>query len=400
MPEFSYIARDNAGQKVTGTVSADGRREALALLAARALFPIDVTTDEPVVENRRVRRVPAQLMATTYGQLADLLVSGVPLLRSVSVLREQTSHAGLKHILGQVHKHVEDGSTLAEAMGQFQNIFGGMAVSMVRAGSEGGFLEEALLRVAQFTETQEDLKKRTLGAIIYPAILTVVIVTVVTILVVFFVPMFDDLFDNLRERGELPWLTDWLLWTSKHVGGNFVWIVLAIGGGGYAAWRWLRTEAGRLWWDRMRLKVPMAGGIYRSLAVSRFCRVLGTMLRNGVPIIRSLEISSDATGNRVLSAAIQEATENISAGQSLAEPLGESGQFPAMVVEMIAVAEQANNLENVLISVADGLDRRTWRRLDLAVRMLEPMLLVVLATVVMAVVIALLLPLLRMAGSV
>ena len=131
-----------------------------------------------------------------------------------------------------------------------------------------------------------------------------------------------------------------------------------------------------MWRDRLKFNLPLVGPIFLNLAVARFCRVLGTLLRNGVPILRSLEISRDATGNRVLGEAIGEATENISAGQSLADPLGASGHFPPAVVEMIAVAEQANNLENVLLDVADSLEKRTWRQLDLAVRLIEPMLLV------------------------
>jgi type II secretory pathway component PulF len=162
----------------------------------------------------------------------------------------------------------------------------------------------------------------------------------------------------------------------------------------------LRTDDGRMLLDRLRLKVPVVSGIYLSMAVSRFCRVLGTLLTGGVPIVRSLEISADSTGNRVLSTAVREAAENISAGESLASPLAASGQFPADVVEMIAVGEQSNNLETVLPHIADTLERDTWRRLDLFVRLLEPLMLVLLAGVVLLVVIALLVPVLKMSTTV
>jgi len=396
MPEFSYIARDHAGAKVSGSVSADGRHEAMVALASRSLFPIEVNIDSPVIEDKRVGRVPAQLMATTYGQMADLLQSGVPLLRALEVIQRQTSHARLSHVLGQIHRQVEDGATLAEAMARFDRVFSEMAVSMVRAGGEGGFLEEALSRVAEFTEAQEDLKRRTIGAVIYPAVLATVGFAVVTVLIVVFVPKFDDLFARLRERGELPFLTDMLLGLSSQL-WRWGWAaaVAVVVGVWYLRW-WLRTPSGRHSWDRVRLRLPIVGVIFLNLAVARFCRVLGTLLRNGVPILRSLEISSDATANTVLAAAIQDATENISAGQPLADPLATSGRFPPTVIEMIAVAEQANNLENVLLDIADALERRTWRRLDLAVRMIEPVLLAILASAVLVVVIALLLPLLRM----
>lgn len=401
MPDFRYTARDHAGARLTGTITAASRSEAAAALAGRSIFPLEVEDAKGGVEVERVHRVPAALLATTYGQLADLLRSGVPLLRAIIVVENQSSHPGLKAILGEIHRRVEDGATLADAMGRFQDVLGEMAVSMVRAGGEGGFLEEALSRVAQFTETQDDLKKRTMGAIAYPAFLAVVGTIIVIVLVVFFVPKFGELFQRLREKNELPFVTEALLAVSDWM--RSIWGVLLLGSlVGLGAWLryWMRTDAGRWWGDRVRLRLPMVGPVFLGLAVARFCRVLGTLLHNGVPILRSLQISRDATGNRVLAAAIGEATENISAGQSLAGPLGASGQFPPVVVEMIAVAEQANNLENVLLTVADSLERRTWRRLDLTVRLIEPIMLLILAGIILVLVVALLLPVLKMSTTV
>jgi type II secretory pathway component PulF len=214
------------------------------------------------------------------------------------------------------------------------------------------------------------------------------------------VPSFEGLFTNLRERGELPAITDMLLSLSNILRTYGIFVVAAIVIAVMIIRSRLQTEEGRVWLDRWRLKVPMAGGIYLSLAVSRFCRVLGTLLNGGVPIVRSLEISADSTGNRVLSDAIRGAAENISAGESLAAPLAASGRFPADVVEMIAVGEQSNNLETVLPHIADTLERDTWRRLDLLVRLLEPLMLLILAAVVLAVVIALLVPVLKMSMTV
>lgn len=400
MAEFRYVARNQAGLEQTGTLTAASRHEAVAMLTGQSMFPLKVEDATPTVEFQRVRRVPAPLLAATYSQLADLLKSGVPLLRSLNVIQNQTSHAGLKAIMGEITRRVEDGSTLADAMTRFQPVLGEMAVSMIRAGGEGGFLEEALSRVAQFTETQDDLKKRTMGAVAYPTFLAVVGTIIVIVLVVFFVPKFNELFSRLRETGDLPTVTDWLLALSDFLRKWGVFMLAALLAGFWWLRHWLHTEAGRWWRDRITLKLPMAGSVFLGLAVARFCRVLGTLLHNGVPILRSLQISRDATGNRVLAAAIGEATENISAGQPLAGPLGASGQFPPVVVEMIAVAEQANNLENVLLSIADSLERTTWRRLDLTVRLLEPIMLLMLAGVILVLVIALLLPVLKMSTTV
>ncbi len=401
MPEFAYTARDNTGRKVSGTISAGSRREVVASLGQQSLFPVDVKEAQGsgMARMRRGRKIKAQLMATIYAQLADLLRSGVPLLRSLEVIKNQTSHAGLAEVLEEVHSAVEEGTSLGDAMQAHPRAFGEMAISMVRAGGEGGFLEDALARVAIFTEQQQDLKNRTAGALAYPAFLAIVGVSVVTVLIIFFVPKFEGLFARLRDRGELPALTEWLLGVSHTVGrwGWLIAIVLVVFG--IFIRNKLSTEEGRVWGDRLKLRIPLGGSIFQNLAVARFCRVLGTLLHNGVPILRSLEISSAAAGNRILGAAINEAAENISAGQSLAKPLGASGYFPSEVVEMIAVAEESNTLEGVLTSIAESLERRTFRRLDLMVRLLEPVMLLLLAGIVLVVVVALLMPVLKMSTS-
>jgi len=401
MPEFAYIARDLTGKRVEGTLAAGSEREAVATLSGKDLFPLKVTSaDGRATGPRRSPRVKARVMASTYGQLAALIGSGVPLLRSLDLLREQTPHKNLAVVLEDVHSRVQEGATLGDAMARHPRAFGELATSIVRAGGEGGFLEEALDRLAKFTEQQDELKSRVVGALAYPAILLILGTSVVNVLIIFFVPKFETLFQRLRDRGELPAVTDWLLWLSHTMQSYGIFILLALFLAGWYIRKKAQTEEGRVMLDRVRLKVPVVSGIYLSMAVSRFCRVLGTLLGGGVPIVRSLEISADSTGNRVLSAAIRDAAENISAGQSLAAPLGTSGQFPADVVEMIAVGEQSNNLEKVLPHIADTLERDTWRRLDLFVRLLEPLMLLVLAGVVLVVVIALLVPVLKMSSTV
>lgn len=400
MPDFAYTARDLTGRQVTGTLSAGSKHEALAALGQQALFPVKVEAAKAAGLNWRAKRVKPQLMATTYGQLADLLRSGVPLLKSLDVLRRQASNAALIEVLERLHSGIEEGGTLAECMAAHPKVFSQMAVSMLRAGGEGGFLEEALERVAEFTEKQEDMKSRVIGAVAYPAFLAVVGTSVVLVLLIFFVPKFDGLFARLRARGELPVLTDWLLTTSATLQHWWLAILAVLTVlGAFVRFR-LGTDAGRLWRDRATLRLPLAGKVFLELAVARFCRVLGTLLRNGVPILRSLEIASDGTGNRVLGAAIQEAAENISAGQSLAQPLAACGHFPQSVVEMIAVAEESNTLDRVLINVADGLERRTWRQLELLVRLLEPVMLLALALVVLMLAVALLLPVIKMSTAI
>ncbi len=403
MPDFAYIARDAGGNRIAGVISAQTERDAVTALSGKSLFPVQVAVAKESAQSAgelfRRRRINGQLMAATYGQLAGLLRSGVPLLRSLEVIKDQTSNATLADVLTDVYARVEDGSTLGDAMARHK-AFSEMAVSMVRAGGEGGFLEDALDRVAVFTETQEDLKARTIGALAYPIFLAVVGTLVVGGLLVFFVPSFEEMFANLREQGELPAVTEGLLWFSESLKSYGLFLVIALVLLYFIFRSRIQTDQGRRWRDRWLLKLPVVGSVFQNLAVARFCRVLGTLLGNGVGILKSLEISRQAAGNWVLSDAIGAAAENISAGESLAKPLAECGHFPPTVVEMIAVAEESNSLDTVLVQVADGLDRSTQRRLDLAVRLLEPIMLLILAGVVLLVVSGLLLPVLKMSSTV
>lgn len=401
MPEFAYVARDMTGRRVTGTLSAGTEREASAELAGKSLFPIEVKQSARAAAGLGFsrRRVKGQVMAVFYGQLASLLRSGVPMLRALALLQEQAVNPRLAEVLDDVRRRVEDGEPLGNAMARHDRVFSDMAINMVRAGTEGGFLEEALERVSEFTELQEDLKGRTASALAYPVFLSVVGTIIVGVLLVFFVPKFGEIFGRLREKGELPAMTDMLLGFSDFLQSYGLFLLAALIGLVLLLRAQLQTDRGRLVADRLKIKLPIVGGILLSLAVARFCRVLGTLLANGVPILRSLDISKDAAGNRVLSATIHDAAENVQSGDTLSHPLGTSGHFPADVTEMISVAEESNTLDRVLIQIADGLEKRTFRRLDLFVRMLEPVMLLVLAGIVLFVVMALMLPVIKSSSA-
>jgi general secretion pathway protein F/type IV pilus assembly protein PilC len=399
MPDFAYIARTTTGQRVEGVLSAGTQREALLALAGKELFPVQVKASGGKAAQAGGLKVRPQAMSQFYVQMAALLRSGVPLLRSLEVLGKQATNPTMKKIVDDLHGRITEGDSLAEAMARHPKAFNELSRSIIRAGGEGGFLEEALERVAKFTDQQAELKGRVMGAMAYPAFLMIFGVSIVTVLIIFFVPKFEALFQRLRDRGELPVLTDWLLWVSDSIHRYGLLIALAIVGGVFLARQQLMTDQGRWWLDRWRLKLPQVGTIYRNLAVARFCRVLGTLLSGGVPIVRSLKISSDSTGNRVLSAAINNAAENITAGESLATPLAASGHFPPNVVEMVAVAEQSNSLESVLTNIAESLEKETWRRLDMFVRLLEPIMLLFLASAVLVIVLALMMPMLKSATS-
>ena len=396
MPSYRYIARNQLGAKVEGQTDAATEAEAVAALTSAGMFPLEVMPVLHQAVTGKVRRVSGQLLSGFYAQLADLLKSGVPLLRALKILHDQSSNNNLKYVIDSIYRRVEAGETLAEAMGRYPVVFGDMGIQMVRAGGEGGFLEESLNHIADYTEAQDDLKGRIVGALVYPVLLLVIMTVIVTVIMVAIVPKFAPMFADMRKKGNLPTATEILLLVSDNMQYTLMVAVPVVIAGGVWFRLWASTEKGSRIVDRFKLKIPIAGKVYESFAVARFCRILGTLLRNGVPIVKSLEISGSAVGNKVLSDAISSATENISGGSRLAEPLAKSGCFPRMVVEMISVAEESNTLDTILVEISEGLERRNWRALDLAVRFIEPLMLVVLGLVVLALVVSLLLPLFNM----
>ncbi len=402
MAEFTFEAMTSAGLRSTGTVSASSERDAMGQLDSRGLFPVRIQEVQAAVSFRRFgfSGVGGRHKATFYSQLADLLRSGVPLLRSLDILERMGNKPALKAAIRDVRAKVADGTGLSEAMAMHPHIFDELAVSMVRAGQEGGFLEDVLKRIADFTEHQEDLKGKVLGALAYPIFLAGAGAVVLLGLFIFFIPKFKPIFAKLEDKGELPTLTKILMSMSTMLQANWWWllavVVAAVGGYIY----WSRTARGRYLTDRFRLRVPVAGSVFLSLGLSRFTRILGTLLHNGIPILRSLDIAKDSTGNRVLAEAIENSGKNVTAGQKLAAPLGACPYFPRDVVEMIAVAEESNNLENVLVQIAESLEKRTARQLDLFVRLLEPAMLLVMAVIIGLVVASLMLPIFKMGSAV
>jgi general secretion pathway protein F/type IV pilus assembly protein PilC len=401
MAEFLFEAITAAGVRSTGTLTASSEREATSMLDARGLFPVRVSATQAGAARRWGfgGGVKARHMATFYSQLADLLKAGVPLLRSLDILERMGGQANLQTALRDVRSRVADGSALAQAMAVHPKVFDELAVSMVRAGQEGGFLEDVLKRIADFTEHQEDLKAEVVGAMAYPAFLAIVGFLVLNGLIIFFIPRFEPIFAKLRQTGELPALTTWLIALSHFMWpwGLIVCILLVV------AVIMFRVRgmspAMRYRYDRFKLRIPGAGRIFLNLGLSRFTRILGTLLHNGIPILRSLEIAKDSTGNRVLSVAIEHSAENITAGEKLAKPLGECPYFPKDIVEMIAIGEESNSLETVLVEIADSLEKRTARQLKMFVKLLEPIMLLVMASVVLVVVMGLMLPIFKMGSA-
>jgi len=404
MADFAYIAKTAGGEQVKGSMAAAGQREVFATLTQQGLFPMRVEAADgqfnlKSLSWRRTPRIKSEQVASSLAQLADLLGSGVPLLDSLDILASQAAQPALGEVLKKVRDDVAEGTPLDDALARHPRVFSDLVISIVRAGSAGAFLEEALEQTADFLSTQEELKSRVKGALAYPIFLAVAGVIVTIVLIVFFVPKFALLFAKLEKHGGLPFATTALLWLS-----GALWrygLVLLVALVGLISWwkRFIRTPHGRRLLDKARLQFPLFGPIFQGFAVARCCRVLGTLLKNGVPILRALSISSDATGNIIFAEAVRASAENVSSGDTLAEPLAASKLFPPQIMAMVRIAEESNNLETVLLQIADRSERRHIRQLDMLVRLVEPAMLLVMGALMMFVILALLLPVFEMGSA-
>ena len=396
MPKFQYTARNLSGGKVSGNVEAEGEIAAARLLENRELFPIDVWNSEAGKSATSFRRrISSRDLGVMYGQLSDLLASGVPLLRSLKSLVKSTVNKRLAVVLREIHNEVADGQSLHESMAGHQDIFPTLHTVMVQAGERASFLDDVLESLSVFLERLDELQGKVLGALVYPTMLVLLGGSVMIGALVFFVPKFEPMLAGMDK----PMPTEIVFLLSESV--RRYWLIIAAGIGGLIAFFWsvLQSQAGKHAMERWRLKIPVAGNALRMVAITRFCRILGTMLANGVPILQALAISRDATGSALLAKNIDEAIENVRAGEPLTEPLKAGGMFPEQVIAMISVAEESNQMQKVLLQIADSVERRTNQQVDQAVRLIEPAILCLVAAGIGFLALGLLLPIFTMASS-
>jgi general secretion pathway protein F len=400
MATYSYKARNHAGQAVIGTLVADTEIAAARMLDERRLLPVEL--HEVVGQQRsfftgQTRRIGASKVGVVYEQLADLLSAGVPLLRAIDVLSRQASSPTLGRVLREVHEDVAGGDALADAFERHPEAFSPLHAAMVRAGEKGGFLEDVLTRLSEFVARQDELRNKFVGALVYPAMLLTMLVGAVVVIMTYVVPKIRPLIEGGGQQ--LPWptrvvfgATDLLTSYWWAIGGLLLVVVLAVVA-------FLQSAQGRRLMSHLQLRAWGIGPIYTMVSLCRFCRILGTLLANGIPIIQALEISKDSAGNEILAEAIHGAAENVRQGEALTVPLAESKLFPPAIIDMIAVAEESNKLDKTLVQVANTQEARTARQIDLFMRLLEPLLLLLAAVLVLFVAVALLLPILTMASS-
>lgn len=397
MATFRYSARDASGRVVAGAIDADTEVMVLGKLQEMGFFVTNLQrTSGGAVSLRRLdlgkfRKVGMRELTVFTRQFATMVNAGLSMVRTLNILEQQTESAKLKTIVGDVRKHVEEGMTLSDALGQHPDTFSALTINMVRAGEVGGVLDDVLNRLAIFYEKDLALRQKVRAAMTYPAAIFTFALGVIFFLVFFILPQFIGFFEGLDLQLPLP--TRVLIFVTHALTGY--WYVF-LGGLLVGVWGlrvYVGTERGRFRWDRFKLRVPVFGPLLRKVTISRFTRTLGTLITSGVPIMQALEVVSKAVENKIVAQAIDNVRSSIREGESIALPLQNSGLFPPMVVQMTAVGEETGTLDSMLQKVADFYDAEVESTLAQLTSILEPLLIMFLGFVVGFIVLSFYMPL-------
>ena len=397
MPTFTYAARARDGKKQKGTMTADSQQALRQSLSQRGL------TAENVQEIKKGGRLQgkmgkkvktAELLVFTR-QLSTIVSAGLPLLQGLDILAEQTDDQGFAGIIESVAANVESGQSFSDALGGFPRAFPDLFVSMVRAGEAGGDLDGVLLQLADYLEATEELRRRIKSAMTYPVVAFSMIVLIAAGLIIWVVPQFAEIFGSFGKQLPVPTriliATSEVLrsWRAAVIVGVFVAIIVGVK-------MYAKTPAGHYQLDALKLRMPVFGPLQRKVAISRFTRTLSTLIRSGVTILQALEIVERTAGNEVFARAVRDAGDSVRSGETLADPLARSEQFPAMVTRMIAVGEKTGALEQMLAKISDFYDSEVKATVDGLTSLIEPILIMMMGIVVGGIVIALFMPILQL----
>jgi len=406
MPVFVYEVRDATGQLKRDTIEAQNIRMATQRLQEQKFTVINIKEKTQSVGQtdlmswyQKLKKVNEQALVVFSRQFATMINAGLAMVRCLDILSEQTEDKKLQQTLIQVRRDVEGGATLSNALGKHPNVFSTLYVSMVKAGEMGGVLDEVLERLASFMEKDFGLKKKVKSALTYPVVILVMALCIVFFLVTYILPTFVSLFEGMNLQLPLP--TKILIGITK--GAREPLILIPVIGCFVAAMfamnRYVQTPYGKRQYDLLKLNVPVFGLLNKKVAISRFCRTLGTLLSSGVPIMQALEIVGKASGNEIIAMTVTKIRDSIREGESIATPLGSSGMFPPMVTQMVAVGEETGNLDAMLSKISDFYDTEVEYLLASLTSMLEPIMIVGMGGIVGFIVISVFLPLYQLIGS-
>jgi type IV pilus assembly protein PilC len=395
---FAYRVRTKEGRILEGKMEAGGEAAVASKLRSQGMTPIQISKESKASMKMELHILPQRVklkdLAIFSRQFATMISAGLSLLRALNILAEQSENPKLGEAIKSVRDDVERGSSLSAAMSKFPKVFNNLFVSMVRAGETGGQLDTVLIKVADSYETEHKLRQKVKSAMTYPIAVLGIAVILMIIMLIFIVPTFAEMFKGLG--GELPLPTKILVGLSEKAKFLVPLGFLAFVGGIIGYKRARRSSAAfRLKADQLKLKIPVFGELTDKIAVSRFTRMLGLLLRSGVPILQALDIVGDAAGNEVINRACADVRESVRTGETMAAPLNEHKVFPPMVIQMISVGEDTGALDDMLDKIADFYDQEVESMTESLVSLIEPIMIAILGGLVGAMVIALYMPMFK-----
>jgi type IV pilus assembly protein PilC len=389
---FQYKVRDRTGNVTTGSLVADSEALVLARLREQGLTPLDVKRQKRGIGQIEFggKKVKLKQVALFSRQFATMVNSGLPILRAIGILSDQSDNKELARVLSEVRLDVEQGSSLSGAIGKHDHVFNNLYVSMVRAGETGGSLDSTLTALADMIEREVRLRGKIKSAMTYPVAVVALVVLIMSAMLLFVVPQFESIFGQLG--GTLPLPTRGLLWMSETFKSYWYIVLLGAIGGRFFFRRYKKTEKGREVVDAVKLRAPVFGALFHKTALSRFSSTLAMLMKSGVPILQALEIVSDTVNNKVVGKAITEVQLSVRDGESIAKPLLKYPVFPPMVVQMISVGEETGQVDLMLEKIAQFYDQEVEAAVDSLTSLIEPILIAVIGGCVGAAVVALYMP--------
>jgi type IV pilus assembly protein PilC len=396
MPIFIYKARNRSGKKIRGDLDASSLDVAEKIIKRKGFSDIKVKPKpRDLLEGTFLEgSVTSRDMMVFSRQFSTLINAGVPILQSLQVMCQQTENGKLRRKLYQITNDIEGGASLYESMNKHKDVFDDLYVNMVDAGETGGVLDLVLDRLARYIEKAAKLKSRVKSAMIYPGVIIAVSVIVIAIILIFVIPGFEDMFADFGES--LPVPTQMAIDLSRFFKSNFLYVICSLAAAGIAFRLFYRWERGKILADHWVLFLPVVGPLLRKAAVARFSRTLSTMISSGVPILSALDIVSRTSGNKTVELGVLEAKKSISEGQTLAQPLEETGIFPPMVIHMISIGETTGTLDNMLGKVADFYDDEVDVAVESLTSLVEPIMIGVLGVIVGGLVVSMYLPIFQL----
>lgn len=396
MANYKYVAKDQNGKNLTGTIEANDRNDVIATLRKKDLIIVSISEASPRLTfsvSFFRKKIKLDDLVVFSRQLATMVDAGIPLVGSLDILGEQIENKAFGAIILKIRNDVETGSSLSDAMAKHKDIFSALFVNMVKAGESSGMLDDILDRVATYMEKTSALQKKIKSALVYPAVVSLMAFGITLLLLLKVIPVFKNIFSGFGA--DLPKPTLFLIAISDFLQNYFLFTVVASVIVLFLFTRYINTEKGKLRFDTFLLKMPIFGILFKKVAISKFTRTLSTLIKSGVPILASLEIVGKTAGNKAVEVAVDNVRISVREGENIAEPLAKSKIFPPMVVRMVSVGEKAGELEKMLSKIADFYDEQVDAAVTGLTSMIEPLIIAFLGVVIGTIVICMFLPIFK-----